>query len=139
MTRFSIRRTHASGGSSGTIARVITIETHKMKKILLISWGVTLIGLIGLLLHPDLPHGYSGHLQGYGDDRRIKRRNPYDPPIYHSQKAEDIEMERYRQQYPFFSFFNNTFWLGLIVSLLLSAYAICRAVVRFLTVSLLLL
>ena len=110
-----------------------------MKKVLLISWGITLTGLIGLLLHPDLPDGYSSRLQGYGDDRRIERMNPYDPPIYHSQKAEDVKMERFRQQYPFFGLFNHTFWLGFVVALLLSAYAICRAAVRFLTVSSLLL
>ena len=70
-----------------------------MKKVLLISWGITLIGLIGLLLHPNRPNGYSGSLQGYGDDRRIKRMNPYDPPIYHSQKAQNVKMEQYQQQY----------------------------------------
>ena len=110
-----------------------------MKKALLISWGITLIGLIGLLLHSDSPDGYSSRLQGYGDDRRIERMNPYDPPIYHSQKAEDVRMEQYRQQYPFFSLFNHTFLLGFVVALLLSAYPICRAVVRFLMVSSLLL
>ena len=110
-----------------------------MKKALLVSWGISLIGLIGLLLHPDPPDGYSSSLQGYGDDRRIERMNPYDPPIYHSQKAEDVKMEQYQQQYPFFSLINHTFWLGFVVALLLSAYAICRAAVRFLTVSLLLL
>lgn len=110
-----------------------------MKKALLISWGITLIGLMGLLLHPDPPDGYSSRLQGYGDDRKIERMNLYDPPIYHSQKAEDVKWEQYREEHPFFSLFNHTFWLGLVVALLLSVYAICRAAARFLTVSSLLL